>query len=64
MKSSSSCSSDSFSGFNNYTTRRAIIMGWHSSGVTRTRIRVFRVNVSEFFDQGKGNLVGVSGEFD
>ena len=39
-------------------------MGWHSSGVTRTRIRVFRVNVSEFFDQGKGNLVGVSGEFD
>ena len=48
MKSNSSCSSDSFSVFNNYTTRRAIIIGWHPSGVTRTRIRVLGVNLSEF----------------
>ena len=48
MKSNSSCSSDSFSVFNNYTTRRAIIIGWHPSGVTRTRIRVLGVNLSKF----------------
>ena len=27
-------------------------------------IRVIGVNFSEFFDQGKGNLVRVSGEFE
>ena len=28
-------------------------MGWHLSGLTRTRIRVFRVNVSEFLIKAK-----------
>lgn len=53
MKSSSSCSSDSFSVFNNYTTGRAIIKGWHPSGVTRTKIRVLGVNLSEFLIEPK-----------
>ena len=33
------------------------IMGWHLSGVTRTRIRVTGEDVSEGLSQGKGNLV-------
>ena len=33
------------------------IMGWHLSGVTRTRIRVTGEDVSECLSQGKGNLV-------
>ena len=28
-------------------------MGWHPGGVTRTRVRVFMVNVSEFLIKAK-----------
>ena len=31
------------------------LMGWHSSGVKRTRIQVIGVNFSDFLDQEKGN---------
>ena len=38
--------------------RKEKLMEWHSWWVPRTRIRVIEVN----FDQGKRDLVGVSGE--
>ena len=41
-------------------TQQEELMGWHPSGVTRTRIRVTEVNFSEFLFKGKeANLAQV-----
>ena len=37
---------------------------WHPSGVARTKIRSYQWKFQWNFDQGKGNLVWVNGEFE
>ena len=39
-------------------------MGWHPTGVTKTRIRVIRVNFREMLIKGKENYDQASEEFE